>query len=100
MNLAVATEILNQLGGKMFILMTGSKNFTSDKCALSFHLAKNASRAKYCRIELMPNDTYTVTFLARADKNFNFAEVAKFEGAYCDQLQNIFSGVTGLYTKL
>jgi len=79
--------------------MTGSKNFVADANALSFHLAKNKSRAKYCWITLDANDTYTVKFMAAADKNFNFATVAEFSDVYCDMLQSIFTDVTGLYTK-
>lgn len=95
----IAQTILSQLGGKRFIVMTGSKNFVDHGDALFFWLAKNSSRANRCKITLDANDTYTVEFM-RYSKLLDFTPVKKLEGVYCDQLQEVFTSVTGLYTRL
>lgn len=96
----VADIILQQIGGKRFIMMTGSKNFLSDGNALMMHLTTNKVKAKYLRIELMGDDTYTMTFRKRANKDLECPIVKQIEGVYCDQLEEIFTDVTGLYTRL
>jgi hypothetical protein len=96
----VAKEILQQLGGNRFIVMTGSKKFAADEAALTMHLTKNKAGAKYLRIELRHDDTYNMIFRKDDKKNFTFPIVEKIEGVYCDQLQEIFTRVTGLYTRL
>jgi len=98
-NLSVANEILNQLGGRKFMAMTGSKNLVGGRNFLQMHLTTNKAKAKYLKIELTPMDTYTMTF-SSLDKNFNLIIKAEYENVYCDQLQTIFTEVTGLYTKL
>lgn len=97
--LSVAKEILNQLGGAKFIAMTGSKNFIGSEDALTMHLTKNKANAKYLRIELNANDTYTMIFRKAANKNYEYHIAAKFEDVYGDMLQDIFTSTTGLYTR-
>lgn len=102
--------ILQQLGGKRFIVMTGSKNLgysSKDDNYLSMHLTKNKIRAKYLKITLMPNDTYTMVFsTTKKTKVHGFVVdethviLKTIENVYCDQLQEIFTEVTGLYTYL
>lgn len=96
----IASTILQQLGGGRFVAMTGAKNLASDECALTMHLPKNKAKAKYLRIELNSNDTYTMIFRAEDKKNFAFPEVARKEGVYADMLQPLFTSITGLYTSL
>jgi hypothetical protein len=99
----IAQTILAQLGGNRFIAMTGAKNLTSSDNALSFKIGRNSSRANCVRIELTPSDTYTMTFQRAArskTQGFQIKEVEKIEGVYCDQLQSIFTKVTGLETHL
>lgn len=96
----VATTILSQLGGRRFIAMTGSSNFIASEDALTMHLSRNKAGAKYLRIELTAADTYNMIFRKPAGKDFTFPIVAKFEGVYDDMLQDLFTQVTGLYTKL
>lgn len=95
-----ATTILQQLGGNKFIAMTGSKNFAGSEDALCMHLTKNKAKAKYLRIELNANDTYTMIFRKAITKDHTFPIVARIEGVYCDMLQPIFTQVTGLDTHL
>ena len=98
----VAGIILQQLGGNKFLAMTGSKNLsfsaTSKNPELSMQLTKNKVGAKYLKIVLMPDDTYTMIF-SKIVKN-NLVTVKEYQGVYCDMLQSIFTKVTGLDTHL
>lgn len=98
----IASTILEQLGGRRFIAMTGAKNFVAvaPGNTLVFRLpakfAKN--KANYVRITLTPDDLYTVEFsYLRA---MNLRDISRHEGIYCDQLRELFTTETGLYTSL
>lgn len=94
----IAQEILRQLGGQRFIVMTGSKQFLALKNGLSMKLTRNQSGANYLRITLTPMDTYKMEFLSLRGQSMKAK--AEFEDIYCDQLQDIFTQTTGLYTSL
>jgi hypothetical protein len=104
--MSVAETILNQLGGNRFKVMTGAKDFIDDGNALEFSFptckAGTCKGVSRCRIELMPVDLYKVTFY----KVRNFVEtsiVTPFESRdyiYFNQLEDIFTECTGLYTSL
>lgn len=96
----VANTILKQLGGNKFIAMTGSKNFLGGENSLTMTLTRNAAKAKYLKITLDPSDTYSMEFFSMKTKTFEKVTKENFEGVYCDQLQDIFTSVTGLYTHL
>jgi hypothetical protein len=96
----VATEILNQLGGNRFIVMTGVKNLVGSDDALTMHLPRNASKAKYLRIELNDSDYYNLIFRTENKKEFTFPIVAEHTDVHADMLQAVFTFVTGLYTRL
>jgi hypothetical protein len=97
--MTIANTILAQLGGNKFIVMTGSKNFIASKESLTMTLTKNEVKAKYLSVTLNSNDTYTMLFFSL---NRNLDRVTKSEksGIYFDQLQSIFTEVTGLDTHL
>ena len=96
-NYHVAKEILNQLGGNRFCAMTGAKNFGAGQNSLSMKLTKNASGANYLIITLTPMDTYKMEFISiRGAKRTVKKEL---NNIYNDQLQTMFTDVTGLYTK-
>lgn len=106
--------ILNQLGGNKFIVMTGSKNFVADGNTLRMTLAKNGSKANRLHITLEADDTYTMHFFRYTaggwrvnhkagtitEKKEKIEEVKTFHGVYFDQLQELFTEVTKLYTRL
>ena len=106
----VAETILTQLGGNRFIVMTGAKNLMADGNSLRMTLARNASKANRLTITLDPSDTYTMRFFKYTPGKLNaktgawvddkVVEVAEFSGVYCDQLQELFTQVTGMYTHL
>ena len=98
----VATEIFNQLGGRRFLVMTGAKNLIGDKNSLSMHLPRNKSGAKYLKIELTNLDDYTLTFQTQKTVagKVTFPVFETCEGVYCDNLQEVFTSITGIYTSL
>lgn len=80
--------------------MVGAENFTyDDNGALTFKF-KMCIRANYCRIELDPSDTYTMTFIRiRKKRNsweYERKEVERIQGIYNDQLKEVFQDFTGL----
>lgn len=95
--MSAAHTIYNQLGGKRFAYMTGSKKFTNTGKGLQFRLTRNKTVANFCIITLNSLDLYNVEFV-KAGKSYK--EVAAVSGIYADQLQAIFTQVTGLYTSL
>ena len=95
----VAQTILEQLGGNKFVAMTGSKNFVASENFLRMNLTRNKANAKWLKITLNANDTYTMDFFT-ADKNLNITSKVKFEEVYCDQLCFLFTKATGLFTSL
>ena len=110
--MVVAKEIFKQLGGNQFAYITGAKNFLSSSGEpwLSFRIGRNGSKANYVKITLTPMDTYTMEFkrvtMPRLNKKtLKFSEyketlVAKRENVYCDELQSVFSEITGLVTRM
>jgi hypothetical protein len=104
----VAQTILSQLGGNKFLSITGAHSLVGGDDFLRMKLRRNKSRANYLTITLMPDDTYTMRFWYYSEKfNMNTLEIkrtdktiAEYDGIYFDQLQEIFTEVTGMYTRL
>lgn len=101
----VHTEILNQLGGNKFIVMTGSKNFLYSETEnnwLSMHLTKNKAKAKFLKIVLGVNDTYTMIFSKVVGRKYEerLEIIKEIPNVYNDQLQKVFTEITGLDTHL
>lgn len=94
-DMEVAKTILQQLGGKQFQMMTGAKNFVADENSLQFKIGSNAKRVGYVRIQLDPDDTYTVQFTSSSGKL-----IKELDMIYADQLQSVFTDYTGMYTRL
>ena len=72
----IAKTILQQIGGKRFATMTGSRNFIDMGNGLRMSLARNKTSAN--RLDII----YDV-----------------HEGIYFDMLEEMFTMVTGLYTR-
>jgi len=104
--------ILQQLGGRRFTVMTGSKNFIFAKESeehpnpwLRMNLARNSSKCNRLKIYYNTGlDTYTMEFykqtISKKDFDVKITHKEVFENVYCDQLQEIFTQKTGLYTSL
>lgn len=109
--MSIAETILQQLGGNRFIAMTGAKNFLSDGNTLRMTLPKNGSKAN--RLWVTYNsalDLYDMRFFryrpGRIDiRTGKFIEdkisdEKIFNGICCDQLQELFTEHTKMYTHL
>lgn len=101
----VTKIILEQMGGGKFIAMTGSKNFIDLGNGLKMNFARNKTSANRLEIILdRATDTYTMKFFRQtfSQKTFEVTkkDIALHEGVYCDMLEEMFTSVTGLYTRL
>ena len=99
--MTIAQTILHQLGGNRFIAMTGAKNLVNHGDALSFRLPANFAAKGINSVKVIldvARDLYTVEF--NKIRGVKFTEIAKFEGVCFDDLQALFTGETGLDTRL
>jgi hypothetical protein len=99
----VAGEILKQLGGNKFIVMTGAKNFykgvdDQKQPFIGFKIGKAKNQINYVKIILTGRDDYTMQFLSIRGSKLKV--VREVEGVYNDMLQDVFTTNTGLYTHL
>lgn len=101
-DMTVANEILRQLGGHRFIVMTGAKHAFGDTDRLTFALPGKPGFVKnsinHVEVRLDPSDTYTVTF--RRVRGRTVTVVSQFSDIYNDQLRGLFERETGLLTSL
>jgi hypothetical protein len=99
----VAETILQQLGGRRFLVMTGAKNLVGGSNRLTFQVPNakcNGKRITGVWITLEPSDTYTVEAVYFDRRNVEHKIIDKREDVYCDQLQAVFTQLTGLDTHL
>lgn len=95
----IGRTIHAQLGGGMFNVMVGAKDFTfSRDGSLSFRIGRNGKGVNHVTVTLDPSDTYTMTF--RSIRGLKVTEKAVRSMVYCDQLRAIFTAETGLFTSL
>ena len=92
--------IFQQLGGRCFAAVTGSRNFTGYNDGLTMTLAKNESGANRLAITLTPNDTYNMRFFEYSRARGTIKEIEEFDDVYCDELQDLFEQVTGFDLSL
>ena len=83
--------------------MTGAKEMYATDAGLRINkIPKNASKANKCEITLTVNDTYHVVFwhvgMKKGLEPF-CNTVAEYNDVYEDMLQDIWTAVTGQYTK-
>ena len=109
MSNAIATTILQQLGGSRFAAMTGARDFVAIDRGLRMRLPRNMSKANYLCITLATDDTYTMRFyrytMGRLRKDYTWTpdkltEVRLVDGVYWDALRRIFTETTGMDTTL
>ena len=99
--MTVAKTILSQLGGGVFLCMTGAKSITHGEDSLTFRLPGSnfcKSNINLVSVKLEPSDTYTVTF-ARL-RGTAYKEVVTVNDVYADNLRQVFTEHTGLDTHL
>ncbi len=98
-DLTTAKTILQQLGGNKFIACTGCKNFVADNYKLNMRLTRNKVNAQYLTIYLNVMDLYDLVFTS-VNKDLDIIVKAERKNVYFDDLQNVFTEVTGLITQL
>jgi hypothetical protein len=94
----VASTILQQLGGNKFIAMTGAKYLAKDKNSFQFRLPRAKDGINFVKITLNGKDLYDIDFGRISGTNYKI--IKQVNDIYFDQLQEIFTQYTGLYTHL
>ena len=99
----IAKTIFEQIGGRRFAAMTGSKDFINMGNGLRMSLARNKTSAN--RLDIIYDagaDLYNMRFYRKTFSKKTFecrtTDIATHEGIYCDMLEDMFTMVTGLYT--
>lgn len=99
----IAKTIFEQIGGRRFAGMTGSKDFIDMGNGLRMSLARNKTSAN--RLDIIYDaeaDLYNMRFYRKTFSKKTFecriTDIATHEGIYCDMLEDMFTMVTGLYT--
>ena len=104
-----AVIILEQLGGKGFLLMTGASNlFAAGRSSsnpnpwLRMNLPRNQSGANRLKITLLPSDTYEVEFYHQqlAGVEAIITRKKHYVNLYAEDLPEVFRSVTGFETRL
>lgn len=98
----IAVTILRQIGGKQFIVMTGSHDLINLGNGLRMSLCRNKTSAN--RLEIIYDagaDLYNVRFYRQSFSRKTFVgkikDIKTYEGVYCDMLEDIFTDVTGMH---
>ena len=97
--MSVAREILNQLGGNKFRVMTGAKNFMGFSEGLVMKIGRNSSNSNYLKITLNSMDLYDMEF-AKVSRMGEKKSVTEYNNIYNDSMVEVFEKHTGMYTKL
>ena len=111
-NKEIATTILQQLGGKRFIVFTGAKDFLAIDNGLRFKIGRNTSKTNRIEITLNGADLYDMRFIKYRPFSIKvdhkkgevktieekIETIKEFNDVYFDQLQELFTDVTGLIT--
>lgn len=111
-------EIISQIGGNKFLAMTGSKILhygynESGYVYIMMKLTRNQSKANHLKIQLNGLDLYDMQFIKigkKINKEYSLAGIKIYDDTmevitehndcYNDMLEDIFTSVTGLYTRL
>ena len=95
----VAETILAQLGGRRFLVMTGAQA-SSERNTLILKLPRGMGKGiRAVVITLEPSDTYSMRFVKQA-RDGTVTTVRQLDQVYAEDLQRIFTDVTGLETSL
>lgn len=104
-NMEIATTILQQLGGKMFSLMTGAKDFLALDNGLRFKICRNSAGVNTVTVEYdVGSDTYNMIFeaVSVSRKTFEMKRrlVNRTEDVHCGELCDVFTRITGLHMEM
>lgn len=100
----IAQTILQQIGGRRFAAMTGSRDFINMGNGLRMSLARNKTSANRLDITYDEGlDLYNMRFYRKTFSKKTFEcktkDITGYEGVYCDMLEDIFTQVTGLHIR-
>lgn len=100
-NQEIAQTILEQLGGRRFLGMTGAKDLVAIERGLRMRLPSNLTRDRitHFTVTLNGNDTYKVE-AHKVRGVTSIKEMARVDECYCDQLREAFEDMTGMVTSL
>lgn len=99
-NIAVANEIINQLGGAGRLkAMIAATNFQYDDNSLNFKF-KGSRKCNVIQITLNSMDLYDIKFNKYSPSKFTLTTAKEVNGIYNDQLKGIIEEYTGLYLSL
>jgi len=95
-----AKTVLEQLGGNRFIAMTGANTFMKDdnNYEMSFRIPRAKDGINFVKIRLNGKDLYDMEF--GMIRGFKYFPKKTVNDVYNDQLQDMFTENTGLYTSL
>lgn len=107
----ISQTIYRQLGENRFTVMTGCNSYSYDDNTLYMKLPRNGSKANRLAIRYnYGTDLYTMTFTRYTSPRIDYKRgkfydaktttIREIEDVYCDQLEALFTHVTGLYTRL
>lgn len=96
----VAATILDQLGARKFLVMTGARDLVATAQGLQFKLPANFAKGgvNMIRVELNAMDTYDV--IAGRWARLEFKEKDRESTIYGEDLQCAFTRLTGLDTHI
>jgi len=95
--MTVAQTILDQLGGRRFLAMTGAKDLVGSENSLAMRVP-GARKLNMVRVTLTGADDYTVETMKY--RSLTVTSVATETGIYAEELRSSFERMTGLYTSL
>lgn len=95
---AIAQTILDQLGWRMFGVMTGAKDMIALKDGIRFRIGKNVKSVNLVEVRLNGRDLYDVEFMRI--RAHTVKTVSKSLDVYADRLVATFEEATGLATSL
>jgi hypothetical protein len=100
--IALAQEILNQLGGHKFVVMTGARSIFALDNGLCFKLAgtMTINHINYVKIMLNSMDTYDVELWNLRRDRYEPKLISEHRGVYNDMLQGLLRDKTGLAVSL
>lgn len=91
-------EIIAKQIGRQALVMIGAKNARAGKASLTITIGKNAKKVTTVHVELMPRDTYTVSFWSIRGASMKL--ISQVHDVYADSLNDVIASNTGLYVSL
>jgi hypothetical protein len=101
-DMSVANEILRQLGGNKFVVMTGAKNLLGDRNYLAFSIGGGAKdKINFVKITLNGKDYYDIEF-GKKSKNaeIGYKKIKEVEDIDVENLRRVFTQYTGFEISL